>query len=570
MAPRPINESAPLTAPPPNPGLRPDVIEAIEDAVVRLLAARRNIVTGIVEFHPRRDEDPSENTWRRLRQSLLNAESTATGKPTGLALVPGSVISSASYLDIVGEPWLAITSTGKRTVHAQLRVGELPDPSWTLALEADVAGSSRPEPFTCGDSIGSRAPGARTATKPLVDCLKEDVSLSAGQSIVLSLRLGDATAGAPDAMQLHITFPEFAGLAPLLRDVAVNAVRSVPVSTSDPGGPLHQTLSCLLDPTSSVSREASILRFKDALTEGGKAGVTLRPAVSGGAGSAMDGAVIVVGPGNGIWIHPTGIDWSRVKKDVIEAGLVRERAIPIEHLLAPGEPLHGVPLFPIAFAGPELPDGIGRLLSTPLVPQRRATLSPGANPAQTLLEPRSARILLPYARPVAFSALPMLRSDSLLNAHALSVVPLAWRIDLPPSPGGKRGGLLWYFDLDPVKQGLLLPRSCLPERPSVEFFCERPSGEVQTFEPVYDETRFFAIWLAVLRAARLSAVAWRDNAEPPRDGAAIPVFMTHEMLSRARVASSSGGLLMLAAGLTGQAVFLIFLRLRQRSRNRLL
>ena len=42
------------------------------------------------------------------------------------------------------------------------------------------------------------------------------------------------------------------------------------------------------------------------------------------------------------------------------------------------------------------------------------------------------------------------------------------------------------------------------------------------------------------------------------------------MLSPNRVASSSGGLLMLAAGLTGQAAFLIFLRLRQRSQNRFL
>ena len=560
VAPRPLDNAEPPPSPDP-PSLRPDVVEAIEVAVVRLLAAKRNIAAGIVEFHRRRDENASENAWRRLRQSLLDAVSTATGNPTGLTLIPGSDISSAGYLDIVGEPWLRSTPGGEWTVHAQLRLSESPQPSWILNLETDTTGGRQDERFEC--SVSTRLDSTPQTSRSLTDCLPQGLPL-AGKSVVLSLRLGKARPVLPNAMWLSITFGNSDGIPPLLRKVALDKPSSVPISTSKNGGLLHQTLSCLLDPNSTVSDMASIRRFRAVLEleEGGKAPFVLQDAGS-------DGTVIVLDPHphNGIWIHPAGIDLSRIRAEVIDRSLVRERAVPIKHLLEPGKELHGVPLFPIAFAGPGLPDGIDRLLSTPLVPERNGTdFRNISDPAQNLLEPRSTRVMLPYARPVAFSALPMLRSGSLLSAHAFSAAPLAWRIDLPPSPG-KRGGVLWYFDLDAKRQGLLLPESCIPEQKDVDFFCRGSHSEVQSFEPVYDEMRFFPLWLAVLRAARVSAVAWQDDTTEPHEQVTVPVFMTSEMLSRARVASASSGLLMLAVSLSGYAAFLILLRLRQRRKK---
>ena len=555
----PLDNAEPPPSPRcPRPGLRPDVIEAIEVAIVRLLAAKRNIAAVIVEFHRRQDEDTSENAWRRLSKSLLNAVSTATGNPTGLTLMPGSVISSAGYLDIVGEPWLLrSTTTGERTVHAQLRLSESPKTSWILNLETGTAGESQDEWFEC--SVPTRLGSTLQRSRPLTDCLPQGLPL-AGKSAVLSLRLGTVPPVSPNAMRLSITFPETYGIAPLSRKVALHEPSSVPIS-APMRSPMRQTLSCLLDLDSSVSKTASIQRFRAALEEGGKAPFMLQDAGS-------DDTVIIRDSDNGIWIHPAGIDWSRIEDEIIDRSLVRERAVPIKHLLEPDKELHGVPLFPIAFAGPSLPDGIDRLLSTPLVPERNGTdFRNISDPAQNLLEPRSTRVMLPYARPVAFSALPMLRSGSLLSAHAFSAAPLAWRIDLPPSPMGQRGGVLWYFDLDAEGQGLLLSDSCTPERKSVDFFCQGPHTQVQSFEPVYDEMRFFPLWLAVLRAARVSAVAWQDDTTQPHEQVTVPVFMTPEMLSRARVASASSGLLMLAVSLSGYAAFLILLRLRQRRKK---
>ena len=559
VAPRALDGTAPSPPPARRRNTRPDVVEAIEVAVLRLLAANRNVTVGIVESHPRRDEDPSANAWRRLRQTLLDADSTATGNPLGLVLLPGSAGASAAYLDVVGEPWLRATRTGGRIVHAQLRLGEIPHRSWTLSLEAGAAGD--PLPFQC------LAPGRTTAglapadtRQPLIDCLPGGVTLTPGQSVVLSLRLADkATA---QTMRLRIAYP--GDVQPLLRDVEIDPPDSVSIVTSKEDGNLRDTLSCLLDPIPALKDAESIRRFRRALVEGGKAPVELRPASR--PDPSTNGVVVALGPEKGIWIHPEGIDRSRIENDIIRQGLVRRRVVPIDHLLEEGEDMYGTSLFPAAFAGPGLPDGIERLWATPLVPSREPPLEPGTDPAKTLLKPRSARIMLPYAEPVAFSVLPMLRSAGHLNVLALSAAPLVWRIDLPSSTPDKPAEIVWYFDLDAEKQGLLLPRDCRPERKKVAYFC-RPGAEaqreVQSYEPQYDDTRFFPVWLAILRAARTTAAEWRNLRADPDERVAVPVFMTNQMLLRARVLSASSGLLMLIGGLAGHAVLLLVLRLRQ-------
>ena len=555
VAPRPLGGSVPPPPPGPRPDTRPDVVEAIEAAVFRLLVANRNVRVGIVERHRRQDEDASVNAWRRLRQTLLEADSTATGKPVGLVLLPGSVSASAAYLDVVGEPWLRTTSTGERIVHAQLRLGEIPHPSWKLALEDDTGGTLS---FQC--LVPGRAAGGTVAahTHRLNDCLPGTAALRPGQSVVLSLRLGNKATTPPPTMRLRVVYS--AGVQPLLRNVETRPSDSVSIVTSTRDGALRGTLSCLLDRESAVTNEESIRRFRRALVEGGKAPVELGPVRS--PSPSADGVVVALGPEKGIWIHPEGIDWSRIEKDVVRQGLVRRRAVPIGHLLARGADMYGTSLFPAAYAGTSLPDGIDRLVATPLVPTRNAPLAPGTDPAESLIEPRSARIMLPYAEPVAFSALPMLRLAGYLNVFALSAAPLVWRLDLPASSSGP-GGIVWYFDLDTEMQGLLLPANCLPEREDVAYFCRQPHEVVQSFEPRYDDTRFFPFWLAILRAARTSAVEWRDRTPSAYQRLAVPVFMTNQMLLRAQVLSASSGLLMLVGGLAGHAVLLLALRLRQ-------
>lgn len=555
VAPRPLSGSLPPPPPSPRPDTRPDVVEAIEAAVFRLLVANRNVRVGIVERHRRQDEDASVNAWRRLRQTLLDADSTATGKPVGLVLLPGSVSASAAYLDVVGKPWLRTTSTGERIVHAQLRLGEIPHPSWKLALEDDTGGTLSFQCLVPGRATAGTVPAH---TQRLNDCLPGTVALRPGQSVVLSLRLGNKATTLPPAMRLRVVYS--AGVQPLLRNVEIHPPDSVSIVTSTRDWALRGTLSCLLDRGSAVTNVESIRRFRRALVEGGKAPVELGPVRS--PSPSADGVVVTLGPEKGIWIHPEGIDWSRIEKDVVRQGLVRQRAVPIGHLLARGADMYGTSLFPAAFAGPGLPDGIDRLIATPLVPTRNAPLTPGTDPAESLIEPRSARIMLSYAEPVAFSALPMLRSAGYLNVFALSAAPLVWRLDVPASSSGP-GGIVWYFDLDPEIQGLLLPANCLPERKDVADFCRQPHEVVQSFEPPYDETRFFPFWLAVLRAARTSAVEWRDRTPSADQRLAVPVFMTNQMLLRAQVLSASSGLLMLVGGLAGHAVLLLALRLRQ-------
>lgn len=568
VAPRPLGGSVPPRPPSPRPDTRPEVVEAIEVAVLRLLAAKRNVTVGIVESHHRRDEDLSVNAWRRLRQSLLLADSTATGNPVGLVLLPGSVSASAAYLDVVGMPWLRTTPTGERFVHAQLRLGQIPHSSWTLALEDDTGGTL---PFQCLVPGGTTEGTAPAHTRPLNDCLPVTATMQPGQSVVLSLRLADTATTLPPTMRLRVVYS--GGVRPLLRNVEIHPSDSVSVVTSSGDRALHNTLFCLLDRGSPVTNAESIRRFRRALEEGGKAPVELGPMRS--PSPSADRVVVALGPQKGIWIHPEGIDWSRIEKNVVEQGLVRQRAIPIGHLLARGADMYGTSLFPAAFAGPGLPDGIDRLIATPLVPTRDPAIEPtpsgtpehAPDPATSLIEPRSARIMLPYAEPVAFSALPVLRSAGHLDVVALSAAPLVWRIDLPPSSSGQRGGIVWYFDVNSESQGLLLPPTCLPEREDVEYFCRQPQAVVQSFEPPYDDTRFFPFWLAILRAARASAAEWRNADAPAHQRFAVPAFMTNQMLLRARVLSASSGLLLLVGGLAGHAVLLLVLRLRQHRRS---
>ena len=558
-----ISETPPRTLDPgqlpasPNPRRRqvPGVVQEIEAAVVQLAVAQRNVRAAVIEYHPRSEERPEARTWNRLAAKLAEGAGTATGKPVAVALVPGSVRSPGSLLRVVGEPWKThLNYTDSFKIFAQLRFGDAPSEQWSVSLETETDGSRTPVHFSCG---GHPSPDE---SQPLTDCFPNNwKDLDAGSSAVLNLDVThNAKIEPTTSLILTITFPRDMGFQPLSVTVADKPESSritVGIDRHSELFPkLDLTLSCLLESGSRVAYQPSIQWLKSAIGEGGRA-----PLAKGG-----EGALIRYDSTNtGIWIYPDGLDWNLVRESIMPRMIVK-RAVPFAHLMdEPSEELYGAALFPTAIAAPGMPDGFGARGSIPLRPRRGSPLAPGTDPATNLVLPSTTRILMPEAVPIAFSMIPAHLSTGALATQESSAAPLAWRIDLPDSIDGKQGGRVWYFSVNPEYQGLLLPRNCQPEKEEVlRLLCDGPLDMVQSFEPVYEEKRFFAFWLWILRAARESAIMWKNDAPLLEADPVPPIFVSPAMVSRARIASASGGMLLVGVGLLFHGIFLVWLRLR--------
>ena len=429
-------------------------------------------------------------------------------------------------------------------------------------LEREVNGTIELLPIRCGNKVELRQ------KRSLIDCFPDETPLNAGRSAVLAIdALLEEPLSPESNLTLTITFPDNFGFQPLRESVAEKVGSGgIAVDVDDPlwtyYNELDETLSCLLNPGSEVANEPSIQRLKLALGEMNKAEIRKE---RGGAVLRYDRR------SRGIWIYPDGLSWTQISEG-IEKKMIVERAIPFAHLMdEPQDRLFGTALFPFAIASPGMPDGFGARSPIPLRPLRLGDnlLAAGVDPASGLDLPATARILMPGAEPVAFSMLPAhLFSRGALATHESSAAPFAWRVDLPDLVNAKRGGRIWYFSIDPKFQGLLLGNKCHPENKDLlEFLCTADLPRVQSFEPVYEEKRFFTLWLWMLRAARESAVTWQNDAPIPLSYYSPPVFVSPAMIAQARIDSATSGLVVISAGVLLHAVFVIWLRWRGRRRG---
>lgn len=557
VSPRVLSPGELPAAPNPRPRQRPGVIQEIEAAVVRLLVARRNVRAAVIEYHPRREERPEARTWNRLAASFAEGADTATGKAVAVALIPGSTRSPGSLVRILGEPWKSHSNpTGQFKAFAQLSFGATLSERWSLSLEAETGGDKKLVRFICGNLSQPRE------RQFLTDCFPNWSSLGAGSSAVLELDVFPAPPIEPEtSLTLTITFPDHMGFQPLAvpfpKEDESSHVAVAIADRSEYFQELDSTLSCLLEPGARVADQPSIQWLKLAIGEGGRAQIVKN---QGGAVVRYDTTT------QGIWIYPADLNWDWIREYVLPK-LIVERAVPFAHLMdEPSEELHGAALFPVAVAAPEMPDGFGARTPFPLRPRRLSgsPLAAGIDPATGLGLPTTARLLMPEAVPVAFSMIPAHFSVGAVAAHERSVAPLAWRVDLPDSSDGStRGGRIWYFSVNPEYQGLLLPNDCQTDRGQVAaLLCYGSIKEVQSYEPVYEEKRFFTFWLWFLRAARASAIAWKDDTPPLKEQPIPPMFVSPAMVSRARIASASGGMLLVGTGLLLHGIFVVWLRVR--------
>ncbi len=549
-APDPLEPGTLPPAPEPRPRSRPEVVEAVEIAVLRLLVARSNVQGVIVEYHRRAEDDVAGEAWRALGRTLALGGGTARAAPVGLARFPGSAIAPSRLLQSVGAPWRQDEPGGDLKINVTLAFGGTPVPEWKIKLRNGADPAALGIDFTCESGLSSDSEAAITS------CLRYASQLKAGDTVFTTLTIPATKVPAPGSpLFLEVSFEPGRGLEPLRREVLPGGLpASISVDVNDPAGSgsaLSRTLSCLIS-LNTVASHASIVHFRRLLTEADKAEITQ------GAG----GARLRPDPYRGIWVYPADLEWKRIEKELIPAR-IDTRPHKIDSLLLDRAELLGAALFPFALPGQGLPDGLGARARVPLAPERPTALAPSSDPAEGLVAPPSFSFPFPYAEPVVFTHLPRMRASSSVAVIPVAAAPIAWRIALPDAPDGKRGGIVWFFGFDPVHQGLLLDTNCLPPDAKDESFLCDPSKQTQIYEPVYEETRFFPVWLWILRAARESAVAWAVDVAVAPTALSPPVFLSDDMLARARVASASTGLAMLLVGLSFYAVFVIALRLRQ-------
>lgn len=534
----------------PNPRSRPEIVEAMEIAVLRLLAARNNVKGLLVEYHGRVEDDVPGEAWRKVARTLASGSGTSTAAPVGLALFPGSATAPSRLLRTVGAPWRRVKLGGDVEINVTFALGAVPVPDWKIRLRRGPDPAAPSIDFSCVN--GSSSGGEMEITS----CLRYATQLKGGDTVLTTLTIPFALApprGSP--LYLEVSFEPSLGLQPLRSEVlAEGTPPSIAVEVTElagAGGDLSRTLSCIIS-SSPVASTPSIDRFHRLLAEAGKAGITQ------GAG----GARIRLDPSYGIWVYPSSLKWSRIENELMRAR-IDQRPHNIDDLLSDPAQLRGAALFPFALPAQGLPDGMGARAPVPLAPQRDTELVLGGDPASGLRAPPSFRFPLPYAEPVVFTHLPRKRATSSIAVFPIAAAPVAWRIALPPTLNNERGGIVWYFGFDPVRQGLLLDANCLPpEAIGLPLLCGPPE-QAQIYEPVYEEARFFPVWLWLLRAARESAVAWEIDTPIALAAIPPPVFISDDMLARARVASASTGLTLLLVGLSIYAAFVIAIRLRQ-------
>ncbi|WP_297838454.1 hypothetical protein [uncultured Roseibium sp.] len=534
-----------LGFPPPRRDLPLELIEAVEIAVLRLLVAEGNVVAVLAERHRRTDRSAESNPWRTLQEDLIDTSNTAHGRPVGLSVFEGSVGSASSLVAINGNPWKQRDATDVTRIYANLRFGAEPG-EWRVFIE-DLEGNRLS--FSCDFVAGAPI----VENMKLRDCLPA-ITLGKGDGLMLALKLEGPLADEAN-LRVRFEFPMETTVAPLVALVEDIAPVNVNLTAEASPAALENTMACLLLTGSPVSSTASIRAFRAALDE--------RSEISYSLGSAEPNVALRLFEDQpntfGFWVYPTSITWDRV---VSEISIDRKQDTDLDAELAVGGKYHGLPLFPIAFTNEEQLAGIRPISALPLVPRRSAPLTTSSEINTGLELPQSAILAHPGARPVGFSALPDQHKENNYGVRPRGIAPLIWKISLGPDLDGRGEILVWFFDLDPFLQGLFLDTSCRPDWKD-ELQLSGDPVLTELYEPTWDETRFFPLWIAMMRAAGVSAQAAEAELNTSRrSDNAIPSLVTPDMLMQARIASSSFAMLLLSVLLVAYAVYVIVVRTR--------
>lgn len=531
--------------PQPRRDLPLELIEAVEIAILRLLVSEGNVVAVLAERHSRSDRSADNNLWRNLQEDLIDTGATAHGRPVGLAVFEGSVGSATTLVSINGAPWIQRDATGLTRVFANLRFGAEPG-NWRVFVENGEGSRLR---FSCEFATGA----AMVDDLDLRDCLPA-VTLGTGDGMMLALRLEGPIDEQPD-LRLRFEFPTESSITPL--EALIEDMSPVDVSLLAEAGPaaLARTMSCLLHPSSPVSDTPSIRAFRAALNERAGNSFSLSSSQPKIAFRLFEDHPNTFG----FWIYPTSFTWDRI---VAEITIDRNRDSDLAAELAVGGRYHGLPLFPVGFASEEQLAGIRPIAALPLVPKRSSPLATTSEINSGLVLPQSAILAHPGARPAGFSALPDQHEENNYGVRPRGIAPLIWKISLGPDPDGRGEIIVWFFDIDPFLQGLFLDGGCKPDWKD-EQQLSTDSALTELYEPTWDETRFFPLWIAMMRAAGVSAQAAEVelNASRRSDNV-VPSLVTSDMLMQARIASSSFAMVLLSVLLVAYAIYVVVVRTR--------
>lgn len=533
--------------PPARRDLPLELIEAVEIAILRLLVAEGNVVAVLAERHMRIDRSPDVNPWRALQEDLIDTGNTAHGRPVGLSVFEGSAGSASNLVSIVGSPWKQRDATDITRIYANMRFGAEPG-DWRIYIE-DLAGNKLS--FSCDFVAGAPI----VDNLDLRDCLPA-TTLGNGDGLMLALKLEGPLAD-DLSLRVRLEFPMESAIVPLVAPVQDIAPVNVNLATEASPMALENTMACLLQPGSPVSNTASILAFRAVLDE--------RSGISYSVGNTEPNIALRLFEDQpstfGLWIYPKSIGWDRIAAEI---SINRNRDTELAAELVVGGEYHGSPLFPVAFTNEDQLAGIRPITALPLVPKRSTPLSSPSEINTGLVLPQSAILAHPGARPVGFSALPDQHKENNYGVRPRGIAPLIWKISLGPDPDGHGEIIVWFFDLDPFLQGLFLDASCSPDWKNEQQLSADPSL-TELYEPTWDETRFFPLWIAMMRAAGASAQAAEEDlkaSSPSQES--FPSIVTAEMLMQARIASSSFALIVLSTLLVAYAIYLVVLRTRSR------
>jgi hypothetical protein len=216
------------------------------------------------------------------------------------------------------------------------------------------------------------------------------------------------------------------------------------------------------------------------------------------------------------------------------------------------EPLAGLWLFPYLVRSDGLAPGVGQVLATPLTAARsdNAPARWDTDPAAGLRAPTSLWIPRYDAEPVLFAYAMDNYVRYTQRISPSTALPVGWRIDLAAAHKGGGRSIVWVFQLDLARQGLLLDTKCLP------------ISDQAAPEPAYDAARFVPIWSTILEAIRTSADRGTDAPilTAASDSEPVPVFLDDAAKQQIHMRVARFGMLLVVAGMLMHAMLMVYFR----------
>jgi hypothetical protein len=485
------------------------ITEAIETAVIEGLSQMRNVRNVAVERYI--VDGDSVDEWKMLQQRL----SLGIGAfAPAMHLSTGSPISSEAYVSFFNPPWLQ-RSGGKTTIYAMLLKGPKPVAATFGLRSAD--GSAIP--FDCGGPVGD--------TQRVRDCVSDfDAWDKAPGTTRLAVLNADGRPAADTRLDLAIAGTSVV-VSMKLRDETVAPDIAV---AGDPD--LVATLACLAGPGLAPPL-TDLERPRDGAPR----------ILPGRRGSA---AVEMVHQNGQIWVYPEDIDQTQLTALMKEAKTSTETPV-----TASDQPLAGLWLFPYLARSDGLGPGVGQMLEAPLTAVRPgAPAQPTTDPVKGVSAPQSLWLPRYDARPVVFAYAMDNYVRYAQRVSSASPVPIGWRIDLAAGRAKDSKAVVWVFQIDLARQGLLLDSAC------------QPIGDRAAVEPAYDSARFVPFWSTLFDAIATSAepgdrdpILTAASSERP-----IPVVMDDATRRLIHMHAAGFGILLVVAGMLIHAVLMIWFR----------